>query len=82
MENPFIAFDYGTLKLAATRASDYLQAVRCRPVAPSPAAVLELIQFEEPLPEAPSDASCVLDLLDRLGSPATVANAGAGILDS
>ena len=30
----------------------------------------------EELPEAPSDGFCVLDLLDRVGSPATVANAG------
>ena len=47
-----------------------------RRVAPSPSAVLDLAQFDEPLPEAPGDAFCVLDLLDRLGSPATVANAG------
>ena len=30
----------------------------------------------EPLPEAPGDPFCVLDLLDRVGSPATVATAG------
>ena len=76
MENRITAFDFGALGLAARKASDYLQAVRSRRVAPSPAAVLDLAQFDEPLPEASADASCVLDLLDRLGSPATVANAG------
>jgi glutamate/tyrosine decarboxylase-like PLP-dependent enzyme len=47
-----------------------------RSVAPSPAAVLGLEQLQEPLPESPGDAIEVLDLLDRVGSPATVANAG------
>ena len=64
------------LGLAARRASDYLQSVGSRRVAPSPSAVLDLAKFEEPFPDAPSHALCVLDLLDRVGSPATVATAG------
>jgi glutamate/tyrosine decarboxylase-like PLP-dependent enzyme len=70
------AFDFGVLDLAAKRASDYLLKIRSRSVAPSAAAVLDLTQFDEPLPDAPTDACGVLNLLDRLGSPATVANAG------
>jgi hypothetical protein len=63
------------LGLAASRAVAYLQNVGSRRVAPSPSAVLDLAQFAEPLPEAPGDEFGVLDLLDRVGSPATVANA-------
>src|SRR3954451_13119273 len=62
--------------LAARRALAYLQTVGSRRVTPSAAAVLDLAQFDEPLPVEPTDAYCVLDLLDRAGSPATVANAG------
>ena len=68
--------DLETLGLAARRAVAYLQAVGSRRVAPSPSAVADLAQFDEPLPDAPGDALCVLDLLDRVGSPATVATAG------
>jgi len=70
------ACDREALGLAARRALAYLQTVRSRRVAPSQSAVLDLAQFEEPLPEGPGDARSVLDLLDRVGSPATVANAG------
>lgn len=76
MENRTPAFDYGVLDLAARKASDYLQNVRGRRVAPSTTAVSDLTQFDAPLPEAPADACCVVDFLDRVGSPATVANAG------
>ena len=76
MENSITACDREALGLAARRALAYLQTVGSRRVAPSPSAVLDLAQFEEPLPEAPGDAFCVLDLLDRVGSPATVATAG------
>ena len=76
MENTITACDREALGLAARRALAYLQTVGSRQVAPSPSAVRALSQFEEPLPEAPCDAFCVLDLLDRVGSPATVATAG------
>ena len=76
MENGITACDREALGLAASRALANLQSVRCRRVAPSPSAVLDLAQFEEPLPEAPLDAFCVLGLLDQVGSPATVATAG------
>jgi glutamate/tyrosine decarboxylase-like PLP-dependent enzyme len=69
-------FDFGALGLAAKKASEYLHAVPGRRVSPPAQAVFDLAQFEEPLPVAPTDAGTVLELLDRLGSPATVANAG------
>jgi len=76
MQNTIAATGHEVLELAARRALDYLQSVGSRRVAPSPSAVLDLAQFEERLPDAPADALCVLDLLDRVGSPATVATAG------
>jgi glutamate/tyrosine decarboxylase-like PLP-dependent enzyme len=76
MKGGIAACDFEALGLAARKAVAYLQTVRSRRVAPSPSAVLDLAQFDEPLPEAGSDAFCTLDLLDRLGSPATVASAG------
>ena len=76
MESTITACDREALGLAARRALAYLQTVGSRQVAPSPSAVQALSQFEGPLPDAPCDAFCVLDLLDRIGSPATVATAG------
>ena len=76
MENRITAAGHDALGLAARRALDYLQSVGSRRVAPTPSAVLDLAQFEERLPDRPADALCVLDLLDRVGSPATVATAG------
>jgi glutamate/tyrosine decarboxylase-like PLP-dependent enzyme len=76
MESNVAGWDYEALGLAARRAVVYLQDVGSRRVGPSATAVTDLAQFEEPLPETPGDAFCVVDLLDRVGSPATVANAG------
>jgi glutamate/tyrosine decarboxylase-like PLP-dependent enzyme len=76
MESSLTTCDCEVLGLAARKALAYLQTVGSRGVAPSPSAVLDLAQFEGPLPEEPGDAFCVLDLLDRVGSPATVATAG------
>jgi glutamate/tyrosine decarboxylase-like PLP-dependent enzyme len=76
MENSIVSCDREVLGLAAERALEYLRTVGSRCVAPPPAAVQALSQFEGPLPEAAGDPLCVLDLLDRAGSPATVATAG------
>src|SRR5215468_7153145 len=75
MGNSMAARDLEALGLAARRAVAYLQGVGSRRVAPSPPALLDLAQLDEPLPEAPSDPFCVVGLLDRIGSPATVATA-------
>ena len=62
---------------AARRAVAYLAGAQNRRVSPSPEAVDALRGLEGPLPDTPTDAADVLALLDRLGSPATVAtNAG------
>ncbi|HWR54451.1 MAG TPA: aminotransferase class V-fold PLP-dependent enzyme [Bryobacteraceae bacterium] len=45
-------------------------------MAPSPEALESLAVLDEPLPECPTDPEVVIDLLDRIGSPATVATAG------
>lgn len=61
---------------AAKRGAAYLEAIRERSVAPAPQAIADLVQLGGRLPEAPQDAAEVLELLDRFGSPATIANAG------
>jgi len=76
MEKTLTACDLEVLGHAARRSVAYLQNVGSRRVAPTEAAVQDLAQFEGSLPEAPGDPVCVLDLLDRAGSPATVATAG------
>jgi glutamate/tyrosine decarboxylase-like PLP-dependent enzyme len=61
---------------AATRAARYLEGLGDRPVAAPPEAVAALDALDTPVPDGPSDPADVLALLDRLGSPATVASAG------
>ena len=58
---------------AATCAVEYLEGINSRPVAPSTQAVEMLSSFDGPLPELPSDPAAVLELLDTLGSPGTMA---------
>ena len=45
-------------------------------MAPSPEALLGLSELDEPLPELPMEAACVLETLHRVGSPATMGMAG------
>ena len=66
----------GLLAAAAERTLAYLEALDERRVAPAPAAVAALRAFDEALPETPSDPQSTFDLLDQIGSPATVASAG------
>ena len=61
---------------AALRASRYLASLDERPVHPSADALARLAELDEPLPEHPQPAGAVLQRLDELGSPATMANAG------
>jgi glutamate/tyrosine decarboxylase-like PLP-dependent enzyme len=60
----------------ADRAARYLVGIANRNVAPLPEDVARLEALGGPLPQAPSDPSEVLALLDDVGSPATVASAG------
>src|SRR5260370_28954538 len=62
----------------ARRAAAYLQGAPNRRVFPSASSIDALRQLAGPLPDSSSQPHDVLDLLDRLGSPATVVNtAGA-----
>ena len=64
------------LQSAAQRAARYLDQLDQRSVAPSADALAQLEQFDEPLPDQPTDPEAVLQMLDEVGSPATVASAG------
>ena len=60
----------------ARRATTYMAAVPGRGVVPRPEDLTRLHALGGPLPEAPSDASEVIRLLDEIGSPATVTSIG------
>jgi glutamate/tyrosine decarboxylase-like PLP-dependent enzyme len=60
---------------AARRAGRYLEGLKDRRVTPAREAVARLAELGGPLPEEPTDPRLVLDRLDRIGSPATVASA-------
>jgi glutamate/tyrosine decarboxylase-like PLP-dependent enzyme len=64
------------LSRVAVTAARYLEGLDARGVAPSAEALERLSELNEPLPEEPASAEAVLDTLDRIGSPATVATAG------
>jgi glutamate/tyrosine decarboxylase-like PLP-dependent enzyme len=61
---------------AAVRAAQYRDAVTTRAVFPDPQAVESLAVFDEPLTASGSTSDEILELLDRVGSPATVAQPG------
>jgi glutamate/tyrosine decarboxylase-like PLP-dependent enzyme len=58
------------------RALRYLDGLDSRPVAPRVDDIERLAQLDGPMPEEPTDPRDVLQLLDDIGSPATVATAG------
>ena len=64
------------LSQVALRADRYLRGLEGRSVAPVQQALDGLAALDEPLPEGPTAPDAVIDLLDRIGSPATVASAG------
>jgi glutamate/tyrosine decarboxylase-like PLP-dependent enzyme len=61
---------------ADDRAARYIAGVEGMRVFPDRAALAALAAFDEPLPEAGLDARATLDLLDRVGSPATAVSNG------
>jgi glutamate/tyrosine decarboxylase-like PLP-dependent enzyme len=61
---------------AANRAARYLQSLPQRRVSPSPSALEGLSRLATPLQDEPLDPALVLEELDSIGSPATVATAG------
>lgn len=64
------------LARATEMATRYVNAAHERRVSPTEAALAALQNFHEPFPEAPSDPHDVLEMLDELGSPATVTTTG------
>ena len=54
----------------------YTSAINDRTVFPTPAALDALSELDTPLPDDPTDPAQVLDMLDEIGSPATVATSG------
>ncbi len=61
---------------ATNRALNYLDSIQTRRVGPTEKAIANLKLFDEPLPEQPTDPEKVLQQLDEVGSPATMAIAG------
>lgn len=57
-------------------ATEYMESLRTRPVAPAPEAVAATAGFDEPLPEGSTAPEAVIRQLHDLGSPATIAMAG------
>lgn len=61
------------LRQACAAALAYLDCEDARSVAPTPEAVAGLKVFREALPEGPTDAETVLEMLKQYASPATIA---------
>jgi glutamate/tyrosine decarboxylase-like PLP-dependent enzyme len=64
------------LKAVAEKAIRYVSRIDQRNVNPSAADLAALSGFHEPFPSGPSDSHEVLEKLDEIGSPATVAMTG------
>jgi glutamate/tyrosine decarboxylase-like PLP-dependent enzyme len=64
------------LRQAAEIARKYVQEIAERRVAPTKRALDRLTRFREPFPNAPSDPVRILEKLDEIGSPGTVATTG------
>jgi glutamate/tyrosine decarboxylase-like PLP-dependent enzyme len=68
--------DTDVLRAAADLAVDYADTIDRRDAAPTLEAVAALKTFEEPLPDDSTDPSSTLDLLARVGGPATMGTTG------
>src|SRR5689334_21256038 len=64
------------LQDASLRAIHYLNSLDERGVAPTAEALARLDTLDSPLPKEATDPATVLELLDEIGSPATLASAG------
>lgn len=64
------------LQQAHDYALEYIGSIDSRPVYPEASDIANLGLFDEPFPESPCDASELLALLHRNGSPATVTQTG------
>jgi len=64
------------LGMAAELGARYVEGVGKRRVAPGAEALAGLAKFREKMPEGPTDARRVIEMLGHVGSPATVASTG------
>lgn len=64
------------LQATAARAIQYLGSLDDRRVAPTPEAIARLRHFDEQLPAGSRDPREILEMLDEIGSPATMGMAG------
>jgi len=64
------------LRQAAEIARKYVQEIAERRVAPTKRDLDYLTRLREPFPSAPSDPMQILEKLDEIGSPATMATTG------
>ena len=64
------------LGMVAERGATYVEGVGERRVSPGAEALAGLARFREKLPEGPTEARRVIEMLDDVGSPATVASTG------
>jgi glutamate/tyrosine decarboxylase-like PLP-dependent enzyme len=64
------------LEDAARRAISYLDSLNARRVYPAPEAIANLEKLDERLPDEPAEPEAVIQLLDEVCSPATIAMAG------
>jgi glutamate/tyrosine decarboxylase-like PLP-dependent enzyme len=67
---------WNVLTDVAQRSQRYLESLAERSVVPAPDALDALKAFDVPLQEEPTSPETLIAELDRIGSPATVANAG------
>lgn len=64
------------LRSAAERGIRYLEGLKKRRVGPRPEAIAALDRFDMPFPDDPMTPENMLEMLDTLGSPATVGSPG------
>jgi glutamate/tyrosine decarboxylase-like PLP-dependent enzyme len=64
------------LESTAERSILYLEGLHNRHVAPSEEALFEISRFNESLPDDTTESELILQMLDEIGSPATMAMAG------
>lgn len=69
--------DYRSLlEQVKDQAFEYLELLKDMPAYPDESSISDLMKLDEPMPDASSDPSEVMELLHRYGSPATCASGG------
>lgn len=68
--------DLHLLRTAADHAMEYAASIDDRAATPTADALRALTVFDEPLPDGPSDPAATIELLQRVGGPATMGTTG------